>query len=239
MWNMKMTSRQMASEVKRCEKKQVEAEKKCSKYMKDGKEDMARMAAAEAVQQKNQAINFMRMSGRLEAVAARVEMAIKMNMLSKTMMGVTAGMDAILGTMDPEKIEKVMAKFEKQFEDMDVRAGTMDRSIGQSTASSVPEEEIETVMAKAKAERDLHDKEKMIAAGGGSVAGPVAAAKGPEAVAAAGAPPPGSSSSDGKGGPPPSAPPAGGAGGAGDHPPPSGGGGGDGGLAARLAALRR
>ena len=40
----------------------------------------------------------------MDAVASRVDTAVRMNKLSSTMMGVVKGMDGVLGSMDPSKV---------------------------------------------------------------------------------------------------------------------------------------
>lgn len=81
-----------------------------------------------AIREKNQALNYLRLSSRIDAVrlfwigvvcflavcasshvcyaqvAARVETAVRMNMLTKSMGGVVKGMDKVLGTMDVSKV---------------------------------------------------------------------------------------------------------------------------------------
>ncbi len=49
-----------------------------------------------------------------------METAISMSSVTKDMMRVTRGMDTVLTTMNPERITRVMDKFDKQFEDLDV-----------------------------------------------------------------------------------------------------------------------
>lgn len=245
LWNMKFTAKQLITESKRCEKKQREEESKCLKAMDSGNAEIARVYAANAIREKNQAINFVRLSSRIEAVAGRVETAIRMNNLTKQIVSVTNGMDSILGSMDVEKIANVMDKFESQFDSLDVRAGHMERSIASSTSTSVPEDEVDDLVARVRQERDLKSKGQMVSAASGSIAGPVGSgvASGPGKVAEAAA-----VAAPTAPAPPTNLPPAaptnkpddkggssgGGDGGAGVS---SGGGGSD--LASRLAALRR
>ena len=70
--------------------------------------DGARIYAQNAIRDKSQALNFLRMSGRVDAVAARVQTACDMNKVSKSMVGVVKGMDTALASMDVNKITKVM-----------------------------------------------------------------------------------------------------------------------------------
>lgn len=156
-------------------------------------------------------------------------------------------MDAILGGMDIEKIANVMDKFEKQFETLDVRSSNMERSIASSTATSVPEEEVDDLMSRVKAANDIKTKGGLVDAGSGALGTGVAAAapgRVAEAAAVAPAPGPGGKPDDRGGAPGAGGGAAGGAGGpsgGGAMGGAGGGGGGDsvGDLASRLAALRR
>lgn len=165
--------------------------------------------------------------------------------LTKQIVSVTNGMDSILGSMDVEKIANVMDKFESQFDSLDVRAGHMERSIASSTSTSVPEDEVDDLVARVRQQRDLKDKGAMVSAATGSIAAPAsgvaaAGAPGKVAEAAAAAPaaptnlPPAAPTNkpDDKGG-------SGGGGEGGAGVSSDGGGAGTDSLAARLAALRR
>jgi hypothetical protein len=126
-----------------------------------------------SIREKQQALNFLRLSARMDAVASRVDTAIRMNTVSASMGDVVKGMDSVLGSMDPQKvwhsriaeltlggacvqvatqaqrrhsmfcccwpiqIANVMDKFEKQFEDLDVRSGYMESAIDSYVPSRV------------------------------------------------------------------------------------------------------
>lgn len=138
------------------------------------------------------------------------------------------------------QITSMMDKFEKQFDNLDVRSGVMESAIESSTASAIPEEDVQALirMVAEKNSAELEDKFDAVGMGIGPV--PTKAAPAPARVAEAVAPP-----ADGAGDLPPMPPSTrpGGSGGSGA----SGGGAGEGGgggdasaaLHARLAALRK
>ena len=76
--------------------------------------DGARIYAQGAIREKGQAINYLRLSARIDAVASRVQTAVDMSGVTKSMCGVVKGMDKVLSGMNVEKISKAMDKFEKQ-----------------------------------------------------------------------------------------------------------------------------
>lgn len=53
----------------------------------------ARIYAENAIRDKNQALNYLRLAGRVDAVAARVETAVRMQQITKSMSNVVEGMD--------------------------------------------------------------------------------------------------------------------------------------------------
>lgn len=74
-----------------------------------------------------------------------------MNALTKQIGAVTNGMDAVLGTMDVDRIGRMMDNFEKQFDSLDVRSGYMESAIAHSTASAVPQEQVDEFIKMVRA----------------------------------------------------------------------------------------
>ncbi|GAB5584726.1 charged multivesicular body protein 1a-like [Prionailurus iriomotensis] len=81
--------------------------------MRRGNIEVARIHAEDAILQRNQAINFLRMSARVDAVAARVQIAVTMG-----------------------KISALMDKFEHQFETLYVQTQQMEDTMS-STSNQV------------------------------------------------------------------------------------------------------
>jgi len=153
--NLKITSKQMTSASKKCEKNQKQAKLNVKKAIEKGNLEGARIYAQNAIREKNQSLNYLRMSSRLDAVAQRLETAIRTNDMSKAMGNVVKGMSSALKSMDVEKISKTMDAFEKHFEDMDVRAGYMENSMNASTASATPEDQVDSLISQVADEHQL------------------------------------------------------------------------------------
>ena len=102
--------------------------------------EMARIYAENAIRKKNESLNYLRMSSKVDAVASRVQQANTMKnvsrgraierflfhvtfefQVSKNMTGVVKALDKAINTSELEKITAVMDKFENQFVEMDVR----------------------------------------------------------------------------------------------------------------------
>lgn len=64
----------------------------------------------------------------------------------KNIGSVTNELEKVMRTMDLEKLEKVMSKFESQFEDLDIRSLTMENSMKNIFTLSAPEDEINSLI---------------------------------------------------------------------------------------------
>lgn len=56
------------------------------------------------------------------------------------------GMSNAMKSMQIDKIASTMEQFEKQFEDMDVRSGYMEKAMDSSTSMTTPPEEVDSLI---------------------------------------------------------------------------------------------
>ena len=84
--------------------------------IQQGNSEGARIYGQDAIREKNQALNHLRMASRLDACCSRIETAVRMNQVSGSMQGVVKGMDKSLKSMNIEQLSQLMDKFEQQFE---------------------------------------------------------------------------------------------------------------------------
>jgi len=75
--NLKMTSKQMVMASKKCEKNHKKQLKDVQKAIKQGNKEGAQIYAQNAIREKNQGMNYLRLSSRIDGVAARLETAIR------------------------------------------------------------------------------------------------------------------------------------------------------------------
>ncbi|KAH9954370.1 vacuolar protein-sorting-associated protein 46 [Lactifluus volemus] len=73
-------------------------------------------------------------------------------------------MDKAMETMNLERISLVMDKFEAQFSDLDVQTSYMEDAMGSTTAVSMPQDQVDSLMrqmveeANIELQQDLADK---------------------------------------------------------------------------------
>nr|XP_048273907.1 charged multivesicular body protein 1b-2 isoform X2 [Myodes glareolus] len=128
---------------------------KLFKAIQKGNTEVARIHAENAIRQKNQAINFLRMSARVDAVAARVQTAVTMGKVTKSMAGVVKSMDATLRSMNLEKISALMDKFEHQFETLDVQTQQMEDTMSSTTTLTTPQNQVDMLLQEMADEAGL------------------------------------------------------------------------------------
>lgn len=153
--NLKLTSKQMIRASKKCTKNEKAAVEKLKQAIKQGNVEGARIYGQNAIREKNQSLNFLKLSSRIDAVASRVETAVRMGSLTGTMKGVVKGMDVGLASMDVEKISQVMDKFEQQFEDLDVKSSYMDDAMDSTTATATPADQVDELVKMVADQNNL------------------------------------------------------------------------------------
>ena len=99
--------------------------------------------------------SFIHATNRIDAVASRIETAVRMNSVSGAMKSVVKGMDKGLAAMNPEEISKIMDKFEQQFEDLDVKAEYMEGAMNATTATSTPAEQVDELIMMVADDNNL------------------------------------------------------------------------------------
>merc|ERR1712227_477957 len=148
-----------AKDLERCSKKADKEEKaeklKLKKAIEKGNHEVARIHAENAIRQKNQSLNYLRMSARVDATASRVQSAVTTKKVTKSMEGVVKGMSAAMKSMNLEKISGLMDKFEKEFEDLDEQTSVMEGAMSQTTATNIPQDSVENLMRQAADEAGL------------------------------------------------------------------------------------
>ena len=79
---MKFCSKQLARLSKKAEKEQRQQEAQVKKALEKGNPDVARVYAENAIRKKNESLNYLRMSSKVDAVSSRVQSAVTMKGVS-------------------------------------------------------------------------------------------------------------------------------------------------------------
>ncbi len=77
--------------------------------LQQGNNDGARIYASNAIRKKSEALNLLRLSSRIDAVASRVETAVTMRQVTGNMTSVVKGMDRAMESMNLERVRHHVA----------------------------------------------------------------------------------------------------------------------------------
>ncbi|XP_033107061.1 charged multivesicular body protein 1b-like isoform X2 [Anneissia japonica] len=155
LFNLKFAAKSLQRESKKCEKLEKEEKNKLKKAIQKGNMEGAKIHAENSIRNKSQALNMLRMSARVDAVASRVQSAVAMKKVTSSMAGVVKSMDSAMRSMNLEKVSGLMEKFEKQFEDLDVQSASMEDTMSSSTTMSTPQTDVDNLMQQVADEAGL------------------------------------------------------------------------------------
>ena len=82
LFQLKFCSKQLARMSKKAEKEQKQPEAQVKKALEKGNPDVARVYAENAIRKKNESLNYLRMSSKVDATASRVQSAVTMKGVS-------------------------------------------------------------------------------------------------------------------------------------------------------------
>ncbi|XP_071091756.1 charged multivesicular body protein 1a-like isoform X2 [Haliotis cracherodii] len=155
MFQLKFTTKQLERLAKKAEKDQKIQQNKVKKALQQKNVEGAKIYAENAIRKKNEGLNYLRFAARVDAVAARVQTALTMKEVTKNIAGVSKALDKAMQSMDLSKVEQIMEKFEKQFEDLDVRSATLENSMGNAMTLSTPEDQVTSLIQQVAEENGL------------------------------------------------------------------------------------
>eukprot|EP00732_Lithocolla_globosa_P006497 Lithocolla_globosa_v1_NODE_7596_length_927_cov_6.961009.p1 type:complete len:218 gc:universal NODE_7596_length_927_cov_6.961009:274-927(+) len=155
LFNLKFTSKQLTKLSQKCTREEKAEKAKLKKAIQLRNPENARIYASNAIRKKNEAINYLRLASRLDAVASKVQTAVTMKSVTKSMSGVVKQMDKAMASMNLEQISLVMEKFEQQFEDLDVQTETMENAMQTTTTLTTPAEDVDSLMSQVAEEHGL------------------------------------------------------------------------------------
>ncbi|BFZ12662.1 hypothetical protein BsWGS_15701 [Bradybaena similaris] len=155
LFQLRFTTKQLERLSKKAEKEQKAQQLKVKKALQQKNVEGAQIYAENAIRKKNESLNYLRFAARVDAVSAKVQTGLAMKNVTKDISGVCKALDKAMASMNLEKVEQVMAKFEKQFEDLDVRTSTLENSMGAATTLTTPQDQVEALIQQVAEENGL------------------------------------------------------------------------------------
>jgi charged multivesicular body protein 1 len=154
-FNLKFTSKQLNKASKKAEKDEKAEKLRVKAAIEKGNIDIAKVYAQNAIRKKSEALNYLRLASRLDAVSSRLDTQVKMNQVNASMVGIVNSLDVALAGNNLEKMAETMDKFESQFETLDVQTGVVEQAMHNQAALSTPEEDVNDLMQQVADEHGL------------------------------------------------------------------------------------
>ena len=173
-FEFKMMGKQMAKEAKKAETQNKNLIKKVKDCIARGDYEQAKVAASDAIRQKNQVRRYRVLSSKIDTVAQRLQSAYQNQRLTEQMQSLTQQMVGAGNMMDMVKMTETMANFEKLFDDLDVNSAMMDQVFDNVNAGTVNDNEVNTLIQQVAQQNGmkLSDDFDQVQIGEGGIAEP-------------------------------------------------------------------
>ncbi|XP_076467034.1 charged multivesicular body protein 1B2-like [Babylonia areolata] len=155
LFNLKFAVKDLERNARKCDKEEKAEKDKLKKDIQRNNVDGARLHAENAIRQKNQALNFRRMSARIDSVAARIQTASASRKVTQSMAGVVKAMDGAMKSMDLQKVSQLMDRFEQTFENLDVQTQVMEGTMSNASTLTTPQAQVDSLMQQVADEAGL------------------------------------------------------------------------------------
>lgn len=155
-FNLKFTKKSLERDIKKSETRVKTETLKVKDDIEKGDLVAARIHAENTIRHKNQRINYMKLSSKIDALICKLELSLKNGKLTDNIMNISYSLEKIQNDFSYNNVTDILCKFEEKFEDFDVMVGSMNNSIKETTSDQIPEEEVINLI---KYVSDIHSLE--------------------------------------------------------------------------------
>lgn len=160
-FDMKLKSKELERLSRKMEKEEATEKLKIKKAVQKGNKEGAQIFAQNAIRKKTQALNFLKLSARFDAVASRLDDAAKNKELTKGIAKSVPQLESAMNSIPIEQMAENMESFEKLFEDLDVRADYIANAVDSTTAQSTPMDQVDALIQQVGEEHALDVNEML------------------------------------------------------------------------------
>ena len=161
-FEVKLKSKEMARAAQRCAKDEKAEKLKVKQAIQKGYKEQAQIFAQNAIRKKNEQLNFLRMSAKMDAVATKLDGAAKTQDISNSIAKTIPQLKKCMKDMSVEDMTENANEFERLFEDLDVRTEYLSTAIDSTTATTTPANEVDELIAQVANEHNLDVAEMLM-----------------------------------------------------------------------------
>ena len=145
-FNLKFTKKSLERDIKKSYTKVKIETLKVKDDIEKGDLVAARIHAENTIRHKNQRINYMKLSSKIDALICRLELSLKNGKLTDNIMNISYSLEKIQNDFSYNNVTDILCKFDENFEDFDVMVDSMNNSIKETTSDQIPEDEVINLM---------------------------------------------------------------------------------------------
>ena len=151
-FQMKMTSKRLSREAKRCEKEQQKNLKKVEATLKKGDEESARMYVENSQRNKMEARRYQTLASKLDAMAGRIKSnAYSTDVMKHLTYNVTPVLQKEANNMNLEQLCMNLENFQEAFDKMEINANIANQNFSNMAYNGMNTDETDNLMQQMKA----------------------------------------------------------------------------------------
>ena len=151
-FQMKMTSKRLSREAKRCEKEQKKNLQKVEVTLKKGDEESARMYVENSQRNKMEARRYQTLASKLDAMAGRIKSnAYSTDVMKHLTHNVTPVLQKEANNMNLEQLCMNLENFQEAFDKMEINANIANQNFSNMAYNGMSTDETDNIMQQMKA----------------------------------------------------------------------------------------
>ena len=160
-FEMKHTSKSLDKQANKVEQNMKKEEQKVIALMNSGNHEAARISAESIIRMKGEALNCRRMAAQMGAVAQKLETADRTKNISTSIKKSVPIIQRGLKQMEKIGISKAVAEFDQVFEELDVKADSMNTALDGVYSSTIDQGNVETLMKQLQESQAMEQENNL------------------------------------------------------------------------------
>ena len=155
LFNLRLSAKQFTKEAERSRKDERVEQEKAKRALEKGLIDIARVHGENSIRKKNEGLNYLKLSAKMDAVYSRMRTASRTEQMTRQFGPMVGQMNRCLKSMNLNAISTTMDQFERTFENLDVASGYIDQSLQTATSMSAPRNQVDELLGQIAAEHNI------------------------------------------------------------------------------------
>lgn len=154
-FELKFLCKQLNQHSKKCEQEEKAQKRKAKVALEKGNMEGAKIHASNAIRKKNEALNYLKLASRLDAVIARLDQQNALTQVNASASGITKNINALLRKVPTEKMSANMGAFTDALDSLDIATATMEKAMNQQAATLHDEAAASELLQQLADENDM------------------------------------------------------------------------------------